>query len=124
MAGDVHLQALVEDFHSTAALLLGAIHGKVRVPDEHLGCSVVCSGQRHAYAGAGRDELSKDFKRPLHLAQNAAGHHVQIAGFQNVFHQNGKFVATQPASRVLRTQRRAQPVGYRNQHHIARRVTQ
>ncbi len=79
---------------------------------------------RHADARAGLNELTEDFKRPLHLAQDAAGHHIQIAGFQNVIHQNGKFIAAQPASRVLRAQRSAQSISNRNQQNIARRVAQ
>src|SRR5208283_3289060 len=124
LAGYADLQVFVEYFVAPAARLLGAIHGKIRVADEHFGCRVVRSGHGRADTGAGLDDVPKNVKGTLDLLQNAAGDNLEIVWGDNVLHQNGELVSSQPRGRVLGAQRGAEPSGNRHQQNIARGVAQ
>ena len=78
LACDMHFQLFVEDLVASAPSLLGAIHGAIRVPDQHLGSCVIRSCHCRAHAGVGLHGVSKDIEGPLHLLRNSAGHDLQI----------------------------------------------
>ena len=74
----MHFQVLVEDFVAPASLLLGAVHGKICITEEHLGGLVFRTGHSRTDAGVGLDGVPKNIERPLQLARNTAGHYLQV----------------------------------------------
>ena len=124
LAADADFKVLVEDFVTSAAGLLGAIHRKVGVTHQQIGCNVVGTCQGRPDTCTGLHKMAKDIERARHLSLNAPGHRLKSADVLNIVDQDGKLVAAQPRGRVVRTKRRAQPIRGRNQHHVSCCVSQ
>src|SRR5439155_26145389 len=114
----------VEHSEARTPLLLGVIHGKVRVVQQVLRLLVAGLAQRHADAG-GRDDLPAfERHRRGERVLDAARHVLRVGRTDDLLEQYGELVAPEPRHDIARPHARSQASRDLRQQAIAGRVVE
>src|SRR5437588_4650815 len=114
----------VEHSEARTPLLLGVIHGKVRVVQQVLGLRVAGPAQRHADAGRRDDLPAFERHRRGERVLDAARRVLRVGRTDDVLEQYGELVAPEPRHDVARPNARSQASRELRQQAVAGRVAE